>query len=67
MLKNIVKIKWIKIEILLHIEFDTIEYETGTIYCSIFVQNCLRFVANFHKTGIQKCLAKIFEVCSLQM
>ena len=65
MLKNIVKIKWIKIEILLHIEFDTIEYETGTIYCSIFVQNC--FVTNFHKTGIQKCLAKMFEVCSLQM
>ena len=67
MLKNIVKIKWMKIEILLHIEFDPIEYETGPIYSSIFVQNCWRFVINFHKTVKQKYLAKMFQVYSLRM
>ena len=56
MLKNIVKIKWMKIEILLHIEFGPIEYETDSIYCSIFVQNCWRFVIDFHKTVKQKYL-----------
>ena len=50
-----------KIEILLHIEFDPIEYETGPIYSSIFVQNCWRFVINFHKTVKQKYLAKMFQ------
>ena len=49
------------------IKFDPIEYETGPIYCSIFVQNCWRFLLLFHKTVKQNYLAKIFEVCSLRM